>query len=82
MRTALYEAVQVLLPRTQEWSGLKAWAGHAGRSSSRRQEGDHRPGSAPRCHPAPDVAAISADLGAKQEPRETVTSVDLVETAT
>jgi Transposase IS116/IS110/IS902 family len=27
MRTALYEAVQVLLPRTQEWSGLKAWAG-------------------------------------------------------
>ena len=26
MRTALYEAAQVLLTRTQKWSWLKAWA--------------------------------------------------------
>jgi transposase len=26
MRTALYEAAQVLLTRTQKWSLLKAWA--------------------------------------------------------
>ena len=54
MRTALYEAAQVLLTRTQKMV-LAQGLGYAGRSPSRRQEGDRRLGSTPRRHPAPDV---------------------------
>jgi transposase len=63
MCTALYEAAQVLLTRTQKWSWLKAW----GMQVARRRGGKKatvagkeinlrvKAGSAPRCHPAPDV---------------------------
>jgi transposase len=54
MRTALYEAAQVLLTRTQKMV-LAQSLGHAGRAPTRKQESNRRPGSAPRCHPAPDV---------------------------
>jgi transposase len=53
MRTALYEAAQVLLTRTE--MVLAQSLGHAGRAPSRRQESDRRLGTTPHHHPAPDV---------------------------
>ena len=54
MRTALYEAAQVLLTRTRTWV-LAQGLGHAGGAPARRQEGHRRSGAAPRdCH-APHV---------------------------
>jgi transposase len=52
MRTALYEAAQVLLTRTRTWSWIKAWTLSRG-ASARRQEGDRRPGATSRRRPAP-----------------------------
>jgi hypothetical protein len=44
MRVMLYEAAQILLMRSTQWSWLKAW-GHADRQAPRDEEGYRSPGA-------------------------------------